>query len=56
MFYKRDEQLCCDEKLYPRDPNVDCCDRQLIDTRASDCVDGNVVHNDEKGMDINTQV
>ena len=52
VYYKKEEQLCCDGKLTERDPNIECCYGQLMDVRASYCEWAMVMNKDENGKDI----
>ncbi|KAK2184931.1 hypothetical protein NP493_249g12028 [Ridgeia piscesae] len=52
VYYKKEEQLCCDGKLTERDRNIECCNGELMDTRASYCDWGMIISNrDENGCD-----
>lgn len=44
VYYKKEEEVCCNDKLYPNDGYTVCCSGQIIDTRASACVWGIVTH------------
>ena len=47
--YDKETEICCDDVKHVKGPHDECCGGRIIDTRASACVLGVVVHNQRTG-------
>ena len=47
--YDPDTQMCCNDRLFTKQQNIECCSGEFYDIRAKTCILGIALINDDTG-------